>query len=68
MIALLNPRKEDKEIPIKNTKRKNVCSAIIVKNGVTWPRIIGTIKTMERKKEMMNERTLHARIHMIMKI
>lgn len=68
VIGLLNPRKEDEETHIRKTKRKKVCSAIIVKNGVTWPRIIGIIKTRDRQKARRKEKTLHARIQMIIKI
>ncbi|XP_050902078.1 uncharacterized protein LOC127110544 [Lathyrus oleraceus] len=49
MIELLNPRKEEKEIPIKKIKkRKKVCSDIIVKSVVTWPNIVYTWKEMDK--------------------
>lgn len=62
MIGLMNPRKEEKETRIKETKkRKKVFSVITLKNGVTWPRNVGT------RKARMKEQTLHAMIHMILK-
>lgn len=49
-IEILNPRKEEKEIPIKKTKKiKKVCNVITVKSGVTWPSIVGTGKIREQK-------------------
>lgn len=50
MIGLLNPRKEDKETPIKMTKKRNkMCSVVTLKSGVTWPKIVCTRKIRERK-------------------
>jgi hypothetical protein len=59
----MNPRKEEKEAPIRKTKKiKKVCNAITMKNRVTWSRIIGT------RKGRMKEQTLHAKIQIILKI
>lgn len=70
MIELLNPRKEEKEITIRKTKKrkKKVCIATTVKNRVTWPSIVGTRKTRDRQKARTKERTLHVKIQMILMI
>ena len=66
-IDLLNPRKGEEENIERKKKIRKVCNVITVISGDTWPRIIGTKKTRDRKARM-NERTLHAKIQMILKV
>ena len=43
IMRLLNPQKDEKETPIKKTKkRKKMRNVITVKSGVPWPRMVGT--------------------------
>lgn len=57
-----NSYQKDKE------EKKNMCNVIIVKIGITWARIVVTGKTREQQKVRRKEKTLHAKIQMILKI
>ncbi|XP_058732664.1 uncharacterized protein LOC131604222 [Vicia villosa] len=52
----------------KEDKKLKVCNAITMKIGVTCPKIIGIRKIMDRQEAKTKERTLHAKIQMILKV
>lgn len=65
--SIMNPSKEEKELLLIKNKRK-VCSVTTMKNGVTWPSIVGLEKIKERRKERTKEKTLHVNFQMNLNI